>query len=65
MDKTIDHSEQLARIEIGSTLHDASTCIDLMWMVESWGFREFLLLFEEKEECIVFYSQCNFQGKSY
>lgn len=30
-----------------------------------WGMKDFLLSYEIKEDCAIFYSECNYQGQSY
>lgn len=32
-------------------------------ILESWGFRNFALLYIPKVDCVVFYSECDFKGK--
>ena len=32
---------------------------------ESWGFREFKLFYEPKEECAIFYTECEFKGAAF
>lgn len=41
------------------------TNILLMSCLESWGFREFKIFYEAKEECAIFYSECGYKGASF
>ena len=34
-------------------------------ILESWGFREFKLFYEPKEECAIFYTECDFKGAAF
>ena len=38
---------------------------NLIIIIESWGFREFKLFYEPKEECAIFYTECDFKGAAY
>ncbi len=34
-------------------------------IVASWGFRNFVLMYEPKPECVILFSECNYQGERY
>ena len=38
---------------------------NLIIIIESWGFREFKLFYEPKEECAIFYTECDFKGAAF
>ena len=34
-------------------------------MIESWGFRNFALLYLPKVDCVYFFSECGYKGEKY
>jgi hypothetical protein len=54
----MEHSDEEVQVSISSDLNEAADN-------ESWGFREFMMMYEPYPECIEFFSECNFKGKSF
>ncbi|CAD8105868.1 unnamed protein product [Paramecium primaurelia] len=58
VDVIIEHTNPTANIVLSSTLDQGADD-------ESWGFREFQLLYELKEDCVELYTECGFKGTKY
>lgn len=58
VDVVIDHTANVATVQMTTTLDQGASD-------ESWGFREFVLLYEPVDDCVVFYSECNYGGQNY
>lgn len=55
IDLVVPHTEDIANVMISSTSTKSAA-------EASWGFRDFLLMYEAKPECILLYSECDYKG---
>jgi hypothetical protein len=67
VDLVVDHRGDTAEIKFSSSLDQGAEdgTVSTLNTVESWGFRKFRLLFEPRQECAIFYTECGFKGYSY